>query len=169
MGRQLHSAFTKWTLSDLESFGEPHNEEFMNFIKDKSAAAATRVSWFRWAKHLSHYFLMALVWRNKFAACLQTGIYWTVAILMKRKHMTAVPLKWIFSAHQFHLEAVNAVQLPASSPDTHWCWMSMQQCKRTQLSGMYVHINYINFVELNQLITNRAFNASTQGYAYAPA
>lgn len=61
MERQLHSAFTKWTLSDLESFGEPHNEEFMNFIKDNAAAAATRVSWFRWAKHLSHYFLMALV------------------------------------------------------------------------------------------------------------
>lgn len=50
------------TLSDLESFGEPHNVEFINFIKEKSAAAAaTRVSWFRWAKHLSHYFLMALV------------------------------------------------------------------------------------------------------------
>lgn len=61
MGRQLHNAITKQTLSDLESFGEPHNVEFINFIKEKSAAAATRVSWFRWAKHLSHYFLMALV------------------------------------------------------------------------------------------------------------
>lgn len=29
---------------DLESFGEPDNVEFTNFIKDKSAAAATRVS-----------------------------------------------------------------------------------------------------------------------------
>lgn len=61
MGRQLHSAITKWTLLDLQSFGEPHNVEFINFIKDKSSTAATRVSWFRWAKHLSHYFLMALV------------------------------------------------------------------------------------------------------------
>lgn len=61
MGRQLHNAITKRTLSDLESFGEPHNMEFINFIKEKSAAAAARVSWFRWAKHLSHYFLMALV------------------------------------------------------------------------------------------------------------
>lgn len=33
--------------------------------------------------------------------------------------MTAVPLQSIFSAHQFCLEAVNAVQLPASGPDTH--------------------------------------------------
>lgn len=32
--------------------------------------------------------------------------------------MTAVPLQSI-SAHQFCLEAVNAVQLPASGPDTH--------------------------------------------------
>lgn len=45
---------------DLESLGEPHNLEFMKFIKDKSLTAPTRVSWLRWAKHLSHYFLVFL-------------------------------------------------------------------------------------------------------------
>lgn len=59
MEKQLYSVITKWTLLDLESFGEPHNAEFMNFIKHKSAAA-TRVSWFKRAKHLNHSFLMAL-------------------------------------------------------------------------------------------------------------
>lgn len=80
----------------LKSFGEPHNlTKFINFIKDKFFTAATRVSWFRWAKHLSLYFLMALVWRNKLAACLQAGIYCSVAILMKKIHMAADPLQSI--------------------------------------------------------------------------
>lgn len=109
---------------DLESFGEPADVEFMNFIKDKSAAAATRVSWFRWAKHFIHYFLMAQVWRNKLAACLQAGIYCSVAILMKT-HMTTDPWQSIFSY------SVNAVHLPGSGPDTNSCWIFMQQGQKT--------------------------------------
>lgn len=58
---KLNRAIAKWRILDLESLGEPHNVEFMTFIKDKSSTASIRVSWLRWAKHLSQYFMAFMV------------------------------------------------------------------------------------------------------------